>query len=130
MLELDAVHEEGITAMSVNKAIILGRLGKDPEIRYLTDGRATCSFSVATSERWKDKGGQQQERTEWHEIVAYERLAEICSEFLHKGREVYIEGRIRSRSWEKEGVKHYKTEIVVRELALIGGNKTQENTGE
>lgn len=105
---------------SVNKVILIGNLGKDPELRYLPDGRAVVNFSIATSERWKDKSGAPQERTEWHNIVAYARLAEICSEFLGKGKQVYIEGRIQTRTWEKEGVKQYKTEIVAREMTMLG----------
>ena len=88
----------------VNKAILVGRLGGDPEIRYTPSGAAVANFTVATSENWKDKDGQKQEKTEWHKIVAFAKLAEICGEYLHKGKQVYIEGRIQTRKWEdKDG---------------------------
>lgn len=106
----------------VNKAIILGRLGKDPEMRYLPDGTAIASFSVATSETWKDKGsGEKKEKTEWHNVIAFKKLAEICGQYLSKGKLVYIEGRIQTRSWDDKssGSKRYSTEIIVAELQLL-----------
>jgi single-strand DNA-binding protein len=113
----------------VNKAIIIGRLGRDPEVRYTQDGRAIANFSVATSEEWKDKdSGERRERTEWHRIVAFGRLGEICGEYLSKGRQVYIEGRLQTRSWEKDGVTRYTTEIVASNMQMLeskaaaGGN--------
>ena len=84
----------------INKAIIIGNLGADPEIRYTQSGSQVATFNVATTERWKDQSGQQQESTEWHRIVAWQRLAEICGEYLHKGSRVYIEGRIQTRKWQ------------------------------
>lgn len=106
----------------VNKAIIVGRLGQDPEIRYFQDGSAVANFSVATSEEWKDKEtGEKRERTEWHRIVAYRRLAEICGQYLSKGRQVYIEGRIQTREWDdRDGNKRYTTEIVANIMQMLG----------
>ena len=106
----------------VNKAIVVGRLGRDPEVRYTPDGTAVANFSVATSEEWKDKAtGEKRERTEWHRIVAFRRLGEICGEYLSKGRQVYIEGRIQTRDWEdKDGVKRYTTEIVASQMQMLG----------
>ncbi len=106
----------------INKAIIVGRLGQDPEVRYTADGTAVASFSVATSENWKDKEtGDKRERTEWHRIVAWRRLGEICGEYLSKGRQVYVEGRIQTRSWEKDGVTRYTTEIIASDVQFLGG---------
>jgi len=106
--------------MSVNKAIIIGRLGKDPEIRD-AGGTAVCSFSLATSERWKDKSGESKEATCWHNIVAWGKQAEVMNEYLRKGQEVYIEGRIDNRSYEdKEGNKKYISEIVVQRFSFVG----------
>jgi single-strand DNA-binding protein len=106
----------------INKAIIVGRLGRDPELRYTPDGTAIANFSVATSEEWTDKtSGEKKERTEWHRIVAYRRLGEICGEYLSKGRQVYIEGRIQTRDWEdKDGVKRYTTEIIASQMQMLG----------
>ena len=106
----------------VNKAIVVGRLGRDPEVRYTPDGTAVANFSVATSEEWKDKNtGEKRERTEWHRIVAFRRLGEICGEYLSKGRQVYIEGRIQTRDWEdKDGNKRYTTEIVADKMQMLG----------
>lgn len=105
----------------VNKAMVIGRLGRDPEVRYTQDGRAIANFSVATSEEWKDKdSGEKKERTEWHRIVAFGRLGEICGEYLSKGKQVYIEGRLQTRSWEKEGVTRYTTEIVASNMQMLG----------
>ncbi len=106
----------------VNKVIIIGRLGADPEVRYTPSGVAVANFSVATSEEWKDKNtGEKKEQTEWHRIVAWRRLGEICGEYLQKGRQVYIEGRLQTRSWEdKEGVKRYTTEILALNMQMLG----------
>ena len=107
---------------SVNKVILIGNLGKDPEIRYTPSGQAVATFSIATSEKWRDKDGQTQERTDWHNIVTWGRQAEIAKEYLKKGQPVYLEGRIQTRSYDdKEGVKKYITEIVVQRLQLLGG---------
>ena len=105
----------------VNKAILVGNLGKDPEIRYTPSGAAVVNFSVATSENWKDKDGNKQEKTEWHKVVAFGKLAEICGEYLHKGKQVYIEGRIQTRKWEdKSGSDRYTTEIVANQMQMLG----------
>jgi single-strand DNA-binding protein len=107
---------------SVNKAIIIGNLGKDPEVRFTSGGQPVANFPVATSERWTDKtSGQQQERTDWHRIVVWGRQAENCGQYLKKGRAVYIEGRIQTREWtNKEGQKQYTTEIVANVVQFLG----------
>lgn len=108
--------------MSVNKAILIGNLGKDPELRYTQSGKAVASFSLATSERWKGQDGQSQESTTWHNIVAWGRQAELAKEYLSKGRQVYIEGRIQNRSYDdKDGNKRYISEVVVQTLQFLGG---------
>lgn len=107
--------------MSVNKVMLIGNLGRDPEIRYTTSGQAVANFTLATTEKYKNKAGDKQEDTEWHRIVAWGRLAEICGEYLTKGRMVYIEGSIRTRSWEdKEGNTKWTTEIVARNMQMLG----------
>ncbi len=107
--------------MSVNKAILIGRLGKDPETRYMTSGEAVTNVSLATSENYKDKSGEKQERTEWHNLVFYRRLAEIAGEYLKKGSMIYVEGRIQTRKWQdKEGKDRYTTEIIVNEMTMLG----------
>jgi single-strand DNA-binding protein len=104
----------------INKAIIVGNLGADPEIRYTQSGSAVATFNVATTERWKDQEGQAQESTEWHRIVAWRKLAEICGEYLHKGSKVYIEGKIQTRKWQDQnGNDRYTTEIVAREMKML-----------
>jgi len=105
----------------INKVILVGNLGRDPEIRYTPSGMAVANFTIATSEKWKDKqSGEMQERTEWHRIVAWGRLGEICGEYLSKGRQVYIEGRLQTRQWEKDGVTRYTTEVVAAEMKMLG----------
>lgn len=107
-------------ARGINKVILVGNLGNDPETRYMPDGNAVTNISVATSESWKDRNtGQQQERTEWHRVVFFRRLAEIAGEYLKKGSKVYIEGKLRTRQYEKEGQKHYSTEIVADEMQML-----------
>ncbi len=116
--------------MSVNKVILIGRLGADPEIRYTADGHPVATFRIATNEVWV-KDGQKQERTEWHRIVAFGRLAEICGEYLSKGRQVYIEGRLQTRSYEdREGIKRFVTEIVALNMQMLGGRKDLSPTPE
>ena len=110
---------------SVNKVVIVGNLGSDPELRRTQSGTPVVSFSVATSEKWTDKNGQQQEETEWHNITAWNKQAEILAQYLQKGSSVYIEGKLKTSSWEDNGVKKYKTDIVVREFQFLGGNKQQ-----
>jgi|SRR5437588_8756015 len=108
---------------SVNKVILVGNLGKDPEVKYTPSGVPVAKFTLATNERYKDKAGEWQERTEWHNIVAWQRLAEIVGEYLKKGSKVYIEGRLQTSSWEdkQSGEKKYKTEIVANDLVLLSG---------
>ena len=106
---------------SVNKAIIIGNLGKDPEVRYSASGVAVCNVSVATTRAWKTKEGEKQEETEWHRVVFYDKLAEIAGEYLKKGRPVYVEGRLKTRKWQdKDGVDKYTTEIVCDHMQMLG----------
>jgi single-strand DNA-binding protein len=107
---------------SVNKVILVGNLGKDPEVRYMPNGEAVCNFSIATTDSWKDKAGAKQERTEWHNIVMYRKLAEIAGEYLKKGHPVYVEGRLQTRKWQdKEGADRYTTEIIADQMQMLGG---------
>lgn len=116
---------------SVNKVILLGHLGGDPELRYLPDGSPVASFSIATNETWKDKNGEKQERTEWHRCQAWGRLAEIAGEYLKKGAPVYLEGKIRTRKWQdKSGQDRYTTEIVVERLQMLGGKRDETESVE
>jgi single-strand DNA-binding protein len=108
-------------ANGLNKAILIGNLGRDPEVRYTPSGLAVANFSIATSEAWTNKEGEKETRTEWHRIVAFGKLGEICGEYLAKGKQVYIEGRIQTRDWEdKEGIKRYTTEIVASQMLMLG----------
>ncbi len=107
---------------SLNKVMLLGRLGRDPELRYTGSGKAVATFTMATSSQWKDQDGNDQERTEWHRIVAWSRLGEICAEYLSKGKQVYLEGRIQTRDWEdQDGNKRTTTEIVLNDMIMLGG---------
>jgi single-strand DNA-binding protein len=109
----------------LNKAMIIGRLGRDPEIRYTADGKAVANFSLATSDKWRDKqSGDIKERTEWHNIVVFGRLAEICGEYLSKGKQAFIEGKLVTRQWEKDGVKRTTTEIQAVSMQMLGGTPT------
>jgi len=117
--------------MSVNKVILLGNLGKDPEVRYMTSGEAITTITLATSENWKDKSGEKQEKTEWHRIVFFGKLAEIAGEYLKKGRQVYVEGKLQTRKWQdKEGQDRYTTEIVAKEMTLLGGKSSSADSFE
>lgn len=132
--------------MSVNKVILVGNLGKDPEVRYTPSGAAIASFSMATSEVYKDKDGNKQEKTEWHNVIAWRQLAEICGKFLHKGKQIYIEGKIQTRNYDdKDGNKRYITEIVADQMQMLGSkddgqgqdrqssgqqNRPQQNSGQ
>ena len=107
----------------VNKVILVGNLGADPELRYTASGTAVAKFRIATSERFTDREGNRQERTEWHRIVAWRKLAEICGQYLAKGKQVYIEGKIRNDTWEKDGVKQYSYEIVADNMVMLGGGR-------
>ena len=120
----------------INKVILIGRLGSDPEVRYTPSGVAVANFNIATSEEWKDKDtGEKRERTEWHRIVVWRRLGEICGEYLSKGRQVYIEGRLQTRDWEdRDGNKRYTTEIVATDVQFLGSRDSfdsgrQRSTG-
>ena len=116
--------------MSVNKVILLGNLGKDPDLRYTPSGKAVATFSLATNERWTSQDGQKQENTTWHNIVAWGKQAETMKEYLTKGRQVYIEGRIANRSYEdKEGNKKYVSEVVVQQFSFIGSKGSSGNGG-
>jgi single-strand DNA-binding protein len=104
----------------INKAILVGRLGADPEVRYTPDGAMVTNFRIATDEQWKDKNGEKVQKTEWHKIVAFGKLAEICGKYLVKGKLIYLEGRIQTRAWDdKEGVKRYTTEIVASNMQML-----------
>jgi single-stranded DNA-binding protein len=106
----------------LNKVILIGRLGRDPEVRYMPNGEAVCNFSVATSESWKDQSGQRQERTEWHNVTMYRKLAEIAGKYLTKGSQVYLEGKIQSRKYQgKDGIERTAYEIIANEMKMLGG---------
>jgi len=108
---------------SVNKVVLIGNLGRDPETRYLPNGDAVTSISVATTETWKDKNGEKQEKTEWHRVSLFRRLAEVAGEYLKKGSQVYIEGRIEYREYEKDGIKRYSTDIIANEMKMLGSRQ-------
>jgi single-strand DNA-binding protein len=114
----------------INKVILVGNLGSDPEMRYTASGTAVCKFRIATSEKFKDRQGNTQERTDWHRVTTWGKLAEICGQYLTKGKQIYIEGRIEYGSYEKDGVKHYTTDIVANTMQMLGGpgagNRVQE----
>jgi len=118
-------------AKSVNKVILIGNLGKDPEVKYTPSGMAVANFTLATNERYKDKEGNWQDKTEWHNLVAFQRTAEIVGEYLKKGRSVYIEGKLQTRSWDdkESGQKKYRTEILVNDVVLLGGREGGESGG-
>lgn len=117
--------------MSLNKVMWIGHLGKDPEVRYLDNGDAVCNFSIASSERWKDKNsGEMQERTEWLRCNAFQRLAEVCGEYLKKGSLVYIEGKLQTRSYEQDGVTKYVTECRLDSMKMLGSKPQGDEGGE
>ena len=114
----------------INKAIVIGNLGRDPEIRYTQQGTAVVNLAVATNEQWTDKtSGERQEKTEWHRIVIFGRMAENCEKYLSKGSQVYVEGRLQTRSYEKEGQTHYSTEIVANTVQFLSGKGGGSDTG-
>jgi single-strand DNA-binding protein len=110
-------------AKGINKVILVGNLGQDPEVKYMPSGGAVCNVSLATTDSWKDKtSGERQERTEWHRVVFFHRLAEIAGEYLRKGSQVYVEGRLQTRKWQdKDGQERYTTEIIASEMQMLGG---------
>ncbi len=116
---------------SINKVIIIGNLGRDPEVRYTPNGAAVCNVSLATTRNWKDKNsGDKVEETEWHRVVFYDRLAEIAGEYLKKGSPCYVEGRLKTRKWQdKDGKDNYTTEIVAEQMQLLGGRETRGGSG-
>lgn len=117
---------------SVNKVILVGNLGRDPEVRYSPDGAAICNVSIATTSTWKDKAtGEKREETEWHRVVFYNRLAEIAGEYLKKGRSVYVEGRLKTRKWQDKetGQDRYSTDIVADQMQMLGGRDSMEGGG-
>ena len=115
---------------SVNKVILVGNLGRDPETRYMPDGGAITNFSIATTDTWKDKSGEKQEKTEWHRISTFQRLAEIAGEYLKKGSQVYIEGRLQTRKWtDKDGVEKYTTEIIADKMQMLGSRQGMGSDG-
>jgi len=117
--------------MSVNKVILVGRLGKDPEVKKMTSGESVANATMATSETYKDKSGQKQEKTEWHNLVFYRRLAEIAGQYLTKGSMIYVEGKIHTRKWQtKEGQDRYTTEIIVNEMTMLGGKASGSQTAQ
>jgi len=117
-------------ASGLNKVFLLGRLGNDPEVRYTTNGGAVANFNVATNESWTDKQGQKQERTEWHRVVVWGKLGELCGQYLTKGRQAFLEGKLQTREWtDKEGAKRYTTEIVAQNVQFIGGPNDRANAG-
>ena len=123
-----------MASRGVNKVILVGNVGNDPEVRYMPNGNAVANVSLATSETWKDKNtGDQQEKTEWHRVVFFNRLAEIVEQYVKKGSKLYIEGRLQTRSWEQDGVKRYTTEIVSNEMQMLdsrGGGGGDNNFGQ
>jgi single-strand DNA-binding protein len=114
----------------VNKVILVGHLGADPEVRYTANGTAVAKFNLATSESYTDKEGNRQDKTEWHRIVAWRKLAEICGQYLTKGRLIYVEGSLQTNSWEKDGVKRYTTEIIARDMQILDSGKNREQLDE
>ncbi|GAB5500182.1 MAG: single-stranded DNA-binding protein [Pseudohongiellaceae bacterium] len=131
---MDPIGENSVASRGVNKAILVGNVGNDPEVRYMPNGNAVANVSIATSDQWKDKNtGEQQERTEWHRVVFFNRLAEIVEQYVKKGSKLYIEGRLQTRSWEQDGVKRYTTEIVANEMQMLdsrGGGGGDSDFGQ
>ncbi len=109
----------------LNKVLLIGNLGRDPEMRSLPSGQPVANFSLATTRKWKDRDGNRQEQTEWHNIVVFGKQAEIAGQYLTKGKQVYIEGRLQTRNWEKDGVKHYRTEVICDNFQMLGGGRGQ-----
>ena len=120
-----------MASKGVNKVILVGNLGQDPEVKYMPNGNAVTNISVATSESWKDQQGQPQEKTEWHRVVMFRKLAEIAGQYLHKGSQVYLEGKLQTRKWtDQNGVDHYTTEVVADQMQMLGGRQAQPQQGQ
>ncbi|MCB0406348.1 MAG: single-stranded DNA-binding protein [Bdellovibrionales bacterium] len=118
-------------AGGVNKVILIGRLGADPEVRYTSGGSAVANFNLATNESWMDKEGQKKERTEWHRVVVWGKLGELCGQYLSKGRQAFVEGRLQTRDWQdKDGNKRYTTEIVAQNIQFLGGPGDRAGSGD
>lgn len=118
-----------MSGRGLNKVTLIGHLGKDPEMKYAQSGQAVTNFSLATTDSWQDKEGKKQERTEWHKIVVFGKLGEICNQWLSKGKQIYVEGRLQTREWQdKDGNKRYTTEIVVNEMLMLG-SRSEGSTG-
>lgn len=116
-----------MASKGVNKVILVGNLGQDPEVRYMPNGNAVANLSIATSESWKDQQGQQQERTEWHRLTMYRRLAEVAGEYLRKGSQIYVEGKLQTRKWQdQQGQDKYTTEVIVDQMQMLGGKRDDE----
>jgi single-strand DNA-binding protein len=119
-----------MASRGVNKVILVGNLGNDPEVRYMPNGNAVANLSLATSESWKDQQGQMQERTEWHRLTMYRRLAEVAGEYLKKGSQIYVEGKLQTRKWQdQQGNDKYTTEIIVDQMQMLGGRNDGGNSG-
>lgn len=119
-----------MASRGVNKVILVGNLGNDPEVRYMPNGNAVANLSLATSESWKDQQGQMQERTEWHRLTMYRRLAEVAGEYLKKGSQIYVEGKLQTRKWQDQsGQERYTTEIIVDQMQMLGGRVEGGNAG-
>lgn len=115
---------------SLNRVTLIGNVGQDPETRYLPDGASVTNLSIATSESWKDKNtGEAQERTEWHKCIAFRKLAEIISQYVHKGDKLFVEGKLQTRKWEKDGTTHYSTEIILDNMLMLGGKRETGTAG-
>jgi single-strand DNA-binding protein len=114
----------------LNKVMLIGRLGKSPEVKHTPSGAVVCNFSLAMEESWKDKSGERQKKTEWHEIVAWGRLAEVCGEYLKKGAQVYVEGKLQTQEWEKDGVKRKAVKIVILSMVMLGSKEERAGSGE
>jgi len=116
---------------SLNRVMLIGRLGRDPDIRYTQSGNAVVNFSIATTERWKDRQGERQERTEWHDIVAWDHLADLVQTHLKKGSQIYVEGRLQTRNWEdKQGERHYRTEVVLTNMQFLDSRPSGDGISE
>lgn len=125
----EIIEDWGYKMASVNKVILIGNLGKDPEVRQMPNGESVASVTLATTESWKDKGGVKQEKTEWHNLVFYRRLAEIVGEYLKKGSQIYIEGKLQTRKWQtKEGHDRYTTDVVVNEMQMLGSRRVGQTS--